>query len=156
MNQRRGLLAKSLIIITIISNSFEAKSQSRHQRKASELAESEKSLASGGATFNRDRSVDQTFEDLLNWLKQEGYSLTSASKESGQIVTEIRVSGGYRQTGTRMVLTVFKDVTGQTTVRAAVTEQKRFKAIQTEPWGEPKTNLEKSQALVERLKVGLK
>lgn len=44
----------------------------------------------------------------------------------------------------------------KTTIRVAVTEQKRYKALTIEPWGEPRINYEKSVKLAKDLKAFLK
>jgi len=130
--------------------------QSRDERKAAQAAEAEAPQSvGGGATFERSAPADQTYDDLLNWAKREGYVLTSASRETGQIVTEIQVAGSYRQTGTRVYLTTIKDGDAKTTVRVAVSEQKRFKALQTEPWGTPKVNADKSRDLAKKIQAAI-
>lgn len=45
----------------------------RRERKAEQLAESEKRQSvAGGVTFQRSAGIDQTYDDLLNWIKREG------------------------------------------------------------------------------------
>ena len=126
------------------------------EQKAERQAESEapQSVA-GGATFRRNVSAERAYDDLLNWAKREGLVLASASRETGQIVTEIQVTGGYRQTGTRVYLTTIKDADAKTTIRVAVSEQKRFKAITTEAWGTPKVNAEKSKDLAQKIQAAI-
>jgi hypothetical protein len=129
----------------------------RHERKAEELADSEKiQNVSGGVTFQVPSPISKTYDDLLNYVKREGLTIDSASKETGQIVTGIEVSGKYHQTGTRIYLTVMKDNDMQTSVRVAVSEQKRYKALQTEPWASPKVNAAKSAELSEKIKGAIK
>jgi len=129
----------------------------RHERKAEEQADSEKiQIVPGGVTFQQASAMDKTYDALLNYVKREGLTIDSASKETGQIVTSIEVAGKYHQTGTRVYLTVIKDSDTQTSVRVAVSEQKRYKAMQTEPWSSPKVNPEKSAELSEKIKAALK
>ena len=47
------------------------------------------------------------------------------------------MKGGWKQTGTRVVLTLIKEKENATTIKAIITEQKRFKALQVEPWSDP-------------------
>ena len=65
------------------------------------------------------------------------------------------VTGGYSQTGTRVYVTLIKDTEKTTTVKVAVAEQKRKKLLQTEPWGDPKVNSEKSSKLADDIKAAL-
>lgn len=144
-----------MVVATVLIST--AASGQRHERKAEELADSEKiQNVTGGTTFINAASIDKTYDDLLTYVKREGYGIDSASKETGQIVTAIQVTGGYHQTGTRIYLTVIKDSDVQTTVRVAVSEQKRYKAVQTEPWGTPKVNEKKSADLADKVKAAIK
>jgi hypothetical protein len=129
----------------------------RQERKTEEQADSEKiQNVSGGVTFQQASAMDKTYDDLLNYVKREGLTIDSASKETGQIVTAIDVTGKYHQIGTRVYLTVIKSSETETSVRVAVTEQKRYKALQTEPWSSPKVNAEKSSELSEKIKAAIK
>jgi len=65
------------------------------------------------------------------------------------------VSGGWRQTGTRTQITLIKENDTTTQVRVVVTEQKRFKMLQTEAWGDAKVNQEKSANLAKEIKAYL-
>lgn len=129
--------------------------QGRAERKQAQAEESAKPKAvSGGVTFQRNAPYDKTFEDVLNFLKKQGYGIDSASKDAGTIFTEISIKGGWKQTGTRVNVTLIKDSDTATSVRVAVTEQKRYKAAQTEPWGDPKVNDEKSSQIADSLNQG--
>jgi len=50
-------------------------------------------------------------------------------------------------------VTLIKDNETSTTLKVAVSEQKRKKLLQTEPWGDPKVNSEKSSKLAEDIKA---
>jgi hypothetical protein len=127
------------------------------EQRAERQAESEAPQSvSGGATFQRNVPAERAYDDLLNWAKREGLVLASASRETGQIVTEIQVTGGYRQTGTRVYLTTIKDGDATTTIRVAVSEQKRYKALTTEAWGTPKVNAERSRDLAQRIQAAVR
>lgn len=145
------------LIITLVSVCTMTALAQRHERKAEEQADSEKiQNVSGGVTFQQASAMDKTYDDLLNYVKREGLTIDSASKETGQIVTAIDVTGKYHQIGTRVYLTVIKSSETETSVRVAVSEQKRYKALQTEPWSSPKVNAEKSSELSEKIKAAIK
>jgi len=146
-----------MLILAVVSVCTIPSLAQRHERKAEEHADSEKiQNVSGGVTFQQASAIDKTYDDLLNFVKREGMTIDSATKETGQIVTNIEVAGKYHQIGTRVYLTVIKDSETQTSVRVAVSEQKRYKALQTEPWSSPKVNAEKSSELSEKIKVAIK
>jgi len=131
-------------------------SQGRHEKREAKLEESAKPRSvSGGVTFRTDRPYDKAYEAVLNYLKRQDYTIDSAGKETGQIITAMVVTGGYSQIGTRVYVTLIKDTEQTTTVRVAVSEQKRKKLLQTEPWGDPKVNSEKSSKLADDIKAAL-
>jgi hypothetical protein len=131
--------------------------QGKHEKREQKLEESAKPKSvSGGVTFQVEMPYDKAYDGALNYLKRQDYAIDSARKETGQIVTAITIAGGYSQTGTRVYVTLIKDSDTQTTIKVAVAEQKRKKLLQTEPWGDPKVNSEKSQKLADDLKASLK
>jgi hypothetical protein len=130
--------------------------QSRHERKEQQLADSAapKNVA-GGVTFQSPTSMEKTFEVIANDLKRQGHAIDRADKDAGQIVTAMEITGGYTQTGTRILVTLIKDSDTQTSVRVVVAKQKRKKLLQTEPWGDPKSDDKESQTVAEALKAAL-
>jgi hypothetical protein len=135
---------------------YPASSQSRSEQREARVEESAKVRnVSGGITFQTNNPYDKAYDTALNFLKRRDYTIDSASKETGQIVTAITVKGGWKQTGTRVQITLIKDSETATTIKVAVTEQKRWKALQTEPWGDPKVNSKKSTQLAEEIKTAL-
>jgi hypothetical protein len=100
-------------------------------------------------------SYEKAYDTVLNFLKKQDYAFDSASKEMGQVVTAMTITGGWKQTGTRVQVTLIKDSVSVTTVKVAVTEQKRYKALQAEPWGEAKVNSKKSVQLADEVKSAL-
>jgi len=52
-------------------------------------------------------------------------------------------------------LTFIKESDTATSIRVAVTQQKRKKALQAEPWGEPKVNADESSKIADELKPAL-
>jgi len=131
--------------------------QGRHEKREQKIEESAKAKGiSGGTTFQIAMAYDKAYDGVLTYLKRQEYTIDSASKETGQIVTVLTITGGYSQTGTRIYVTLIKDNDTSTTLRVAVSEQKRKKLLQTEPWGDPKVNSEKSSKLADDIKAALK
>ena len=142
------ILASTMIALTPVG----LKAQREAKREAN-IAESQKPQnVKGGATFQVGTPYAKAYEGALNYLKRQGYTLDSASAETGQIVTALDIKGGYSQTGTRVQVTCIKDSDTQTSVRVVVTEQKRKKLLQTEPWGDAKANESESAKLAEEIK----
>jgi hypothetical protein len=67
----------------------------------------------------------------------------------------MQITGGYSQTGTRTIVNFIKDSDTQTTVRVAVTKQKRKKLLQTESWSDPKVDDAASQKAAAEVKAML-
>jgi hypothetical protein len=98
---------------------------------------------------------DKAYDAALNYMKRQSYTIDSADKETGQIITAMDVTGKHSQTGTRVLITCIKDSDSQTSIRVAVTEQKRKKLLQTEPWSDPKVNDEASSKTANDLKAAI-
>lgn len=113
-----------------------------------------KSMA-GGVKFQVNSSYEKAYDTVVNFLKKQDYAIDSASKETGQVVTAMTITGSWKQTGTRVQITFIKDNESATTIKIAVTEQKRYKALQVEPWGEAKVNSKKSEQLADEVKSAL-
>lgn len=145
------ILATSLMGLTAPNMSAQL-----HAKKEARLAESEKPQnVKGGATFQVNVTYGKSYDSALNWLKRQGYTIDSASGDTGQIVTALDVTGGYSQTGTRVQLTFIKDSDSMTSVRVVVTEQKRKKLLQTEPWGDAKANEAESSKIADQIKTAI-
>jgi hypothetical protein len=109
----------------------------------------------GGIKISVAKPYDEIYEKTLNYLKKNDYAIESASKETGQIATQMTVKGGYTQTGTRVYAILIKDSDSSTTVRVAVSEQKRKKLLQADPWSDAKVNEKESQRIADELKTSL-
>lgn len=144
-------LLPSLVVLSLLA-AVPAHAQ-RHERKMALIEESGKAQsAKGGIKFQVDKPYDVVYEKALNYLKKAEYSIESASKDTGQIITEMAIKGGWSQTGTRIYVIFIKDTETSTTLRVVVSEQNRKKALQTEPWDPPKVNLEESMNIADDLK----
>lgn len=152
----RGSLTVIAAFLLCVGVNYPLHAQGRKAKREARNTESEKPKnVAGGVTFQVVKPFEATYEATLNYLKREGHTIDSADKDIGQIITAIDIKGGYSQTGTRVQLTLIKDKEAQTTVRVAVTKQKRKKALQTEPWSDPKVDAEESTALAEAVKAAV-
>jgi len=143
-------LAAVLLMGVSISGQVQAQA---HERDAQRIAESEQiQSVRGGATFQVSAAYDVVFDAIVNNLKRTGVNLDSASRDAGQIATAMEVSGGWKQTGKRTIITLIKDSADKTTVRVAISVQKRFKGLQTEPWGDASIDPKASAAAAEQIR----
>ncbi|MGB8509853.1 MAG: hypothetical protein WCD76_15840 [Pyrinomonadaceae bacterium] len=124
-------------------------------RQEREVEQSKVQDSSGSVIIKINQPPDQMYERVLTFLKRRGLMIESASKETGQILTGMTITGGYRQTGTRIQIALIKDGPNTTSIRVSVTEQKRYKALKTEPWGDPKINPQMSGKLADELMAAL-
>jgi len=146
----------ALLAAAAIATGTERMEAQFHAKQEAKIAGSEKAQnAKGGTTFQANLSYAKAYEGALNFIKREGYTIDSASSESGQIVTAMDVKGGYTQTGSRVQVTCIKESETQTSVRVAITQQKRKKLLQTEPWGDAKVNEAESAKMAEQIKNSL-
>ncbi len=128
----------------------------RHERDAEKVAASSQiQSVSGGTTFKVAASYDAVFDALVNNLKRSGLTLDSVSRDAGQIATAMEITGGWKQTGKRTVISILKDSANQTSVRVAITVQKRYKGLQAEPWGDAKVDDKASATYADKVKVDL-
>ena len=128
----------------------------RHERDAQKVAESGQiQSVGGGTTFEVAASYDAVFDAIVNNLKRSGLTLDSASRDAGQIATAMEITGGWKQTGKRTVISILKDSADKTSVRVAITVQKRYKGLQTEPWGDAKVDDKASAAYADKVKADL-
>jgi len=108
----------------------------------------------GGASFTAKSDLQSTYKSVLNAIKSEGLAVEAASADAG-IKTKQVVTGHYRQTGTHLEIQFIQQAGGSTEVMVTVYDEKRYKALQTEPWSTPKLNMDKSAAESLRLKAAL-
>jgi CO dehydrogenase/acetyl-CoA synthase gamma subunit (corrinoid Fe-S protein) len=145
-----------LIIIAALMLSLSVAHASRADRKNQEITDSAKPVAvRGGSSFAVTSAFDGTFDAVVRALKKADESVVVADRETGLIATEITVAGGWRQTGTRTVVSLIKESDAETTVKVAVTVQKRFKALQVEPWSDPVLDKEKTNTAAADLKAAI-
>ncbi|HEY5044079.1 MAG TPA: hypothetical protein VIK53_19075 [Verrucomicrobiae bacterium] len=127
-----------------------------HERHVQAAEDSGKAVAvSGGQSFQVSKSYDDVFQAAVTYLKKKDYTVESANKDAGQITTAMTITGGWRQTGARVEVSLIKESDAVTTVKVAVTEQHRYNALQVEPWDDPKVNGDSSAALATDMKTAL-
>jgi hypothetical protein len=127
--------------------------QARHENVVEQSAK--QSSVSGGATFTVAKAYDRTYDAVLNYLKQKDQTIDSASRDTGQIITALSISGGYSQTGRRVQTTLIRNSSTSTTVKVAIVLQHRKKLLQTEPWSDPKVDAKQSDLAAKELKAAL-
>jgi len=106
------------------------------------------------STITVSQGIDAAYSAILTQLKKDGYSIDSASKDAG-IKTSLDVTGGYHQTGTHVEISFIPESGDKTDVKVAVMQQKRYKALSTDPWSPPKPSAKDSDALAAKLKQEL-
>jgi hypothetical protein len=149
-------LISLIAALVLLISSCASLGGSRHERKMAVAEQSgQATAASGGETFQTSQPFEKLYEKVVNFLKIKNETIETADQTVGQIITAMTVSGGWRQTGTRIQITLIKENDTTTQVRVVVTEQKRYKLLQTEPWGDAKVNQGKSADLAKRIKAYL-
>src|SRR5947207_1532349 len=129
-------LLVSFLAISMCSSVIPAQGLHDTIEKRKEESAKPKNVA-GGVKFQVQKSYQDTYEALLNWVKRADYTIESADKETGMITTAMTITGGYSQTGTRLMLTLIKDSDNATTLKVVVSEQKRKKLLAPDPWSDP-------------------
>ena len=147
-----ALISTSLIVTA----GCDTAGESRHERHAQQNADSAKPTAvSGGESFQTALAYDAAYDGILTFLKKRDCMIESSNRDTGQIMTAQQITGGWRQTGTRYIVTLIKEKDAAITVRVAVSEQHRFKALQIEPWGDATVNGPQSASLAQEIKAAL-
>jgi hypothetical protein len=143
------------VILTIASIQGTLYAQ-QHERDAQKVAESgQVQSVSGGTTFEAAGSYDSVFDAIVNNLKRSGLTLDSVSRDAGQIATAMEITGGWKQTGKRTIISIIKDSVDKTSVRVAISVQTRYKGLQTEPWGDAKVDNKASAASAQKIQAEL-
>ena len=105
----------------------------------------------GGATFSVARTYDSTFDTVLAYLKKQGQSVDTASRDTGEIVTARTIDGRGR-TGRRIHIAITRDSASSTAVRVAVTLQTRKKA-EADSWSDPAIDSRQSRLAADELRA---
>ena len=125
------------------------------RKEAAESAAKAKPVP-GAVLFTVDRSYQETFDFVVNFLKKEGFTIEDANLVTGQISTPIEESkGGYSQKGKRVSVTLIKEGGASTTIKVVVTEFSRKKLFAAEPWDKPKADEDQTKELAKLLETTL-
>jgi hypothetical protein len=156
MNKKLQCLIHLHVLAAAIFVAAAPASASRSERKAQALTDSAKPImVRGGEKLNVPLGYDATFEAVVQALKKADFPVALADRDAGLIATEIEITGSWRQTGSRTVVSLMKETDRMTIVTVAVTQQSRFKALQVEPWSEPKLNAPKTAEAAATIKAHL-
>ncbi len=108
---------------------------------------------SGGSSVSVAKNFDDTWDEVLAYLKKQGQAIDTANRQTGEILTVITTSGGRTQTGRRVQIAITRAGPAASTVRVAVTTQTRKGAA--ESWGEPKIDARQSKRAADELRDAL-
>lgn len=129
--------------------------QAHQRRMAAVETSAEPHAVAGGQQFTIQAPADKVFAAVVKQLNLSGRVVNTANKDSGVIATSMEISGGWRQTGKRWIITVDSVSDTETIVRVAATVQKRYKALQVEPWSDPKVDDKATAAAVAELQPAI-
>lgn len=106
----------------------------------------------GSVALQTSVGYEAVYDRILNVLKKEGYTLQSASKETGQITTELAVEHGAVDIGRAVIISLIKESGGLTTV--LVTAYKQGRRIGGQ-WQAKVYTKDKAALLAEKLRAAL-
>ena len=153
------VVATMALCVTITGSTTQA--QTRKEKKEARLADSEKPRdVPGGTSFVAKMPADKAFDAAVKHFQINDVALDESSKkELGQLTTAIRIVdvGGLRNNnrGYRTYVTFIRNDDSTTTVKVKVTEQKRTKHLQAEPWTEPKVLEKETVEIADKLKAAM-
>jgi len=147
---------RTFLLLAVLSTFVLSAHASFSDRKNKEIADSGKPIAVKGATPITVASDFATaFDSVVKALQKADENVAVADRDAGMVATEIEIEGGWKQTGTRTVVTFIKESDKETIIKIAVTVMKRYKALQVEPWSERTLDTEKTAAQVAKLKTAI-
>jgi hypothetical protein len=119
------------------------RTRSFSDRKANGRSDSEPPKAvQGGVTFKVALPYAKVFESVVDALKRQHRGIDVADRQAGRIFSQLAVTGGWRQRGTRIQVFLFKDSEMATTIKIQVTSAlRRYQAVEAEPWGSPSLDM---------------
>jgi hypothetical protein len=112
---------------------------------------------SGGQSFAIANPSDKVFAAVVRHINLSNtYTIESANKETGMILTAMTISGGaWTKTGRRIVITVIEDTNNSSIVRVAITDQQVHNGAGYAPIGVAKVDDAASKKLAEELQPAL-
>lgn len=106
----------------------------------------------GSVAFQTRVGYEAAYTSILNVLKQAGYTLQSASKETGQITTELVIEHGAVDIGRAVIISLITESGGLTTVQVTAYKQGRRIGGQ---WQQKVYTKDKAALLAEKLRAAL-
>ncbi|MDT7540587.1 MAG: hypothetical protein QOE33_491 [Acidobacteriota bacterium] len=106
----------------------------------------------GAVSFQTTASYDWAYEAALDTVKRAGYTIESASKETGQIKTAMAIEHGAVDIGRFVVVTVIKEMNATSTIRVEAYKQGRRIGGQ---WQQRVGTKDKAQKLADSIQVAL-
>jgi hypothetical protein len=103
-------------------------------------------------SFQTNVPYDKAYEIALNVVKKEGLTIESASKETGQIKTEMVIEHSVVDIGRWFVITLIRESDDVTTIRVSAFKQGRRIGGQ---WQQRVYTKEKAQKLADKIKAAL-
>lgn len=111
-----------------------------------------KSGSNGSVAFETRAGYDRVYDSILNVLKKEGYTLATASRETGQITTELAIEHAAVDIGRAVIISLIKEAGGLTTVQVTAYKQGRRIGGQ---WQEKVYTTGKAELLAAKLRAAL-
>jgi hypothetical protein len=146
----------ALVVAMAVLTSNTMFAQAHDRREAAIASSSEARSLPGGSQFTLSMPSDKAFTAVVNYLNAGGqYSVDTTNRDAGLIATTMNITGGWKQTGTRVVITIISSSATESIIRVAVTTQQRYKAAQTEPWNDPKVDAKASADLMATIQPAL-
>ena len=109
-------------------------------------------LPAGSAVFQTTASYDAAYDGILDVLKKEGYTIAAASKETGQVTTELAIEHGAVDIGRGFIISLFKEAGSLVTVQVVGYKQGRRIGGQ---WQTRVYTKDKAWTLAEKIRAAL-
>lgn len=146
------LCTATILAIAAVSSSFAGDFHDKLEKRKAEAAK-QVPPPSVAQSFLAPMTYDKVYDETLTFLKKNDYVIESANKETGQITTVItQETTSWKQTGSRVTVTLIKEGDKSTAIKLVVSDHTRYKALVTEPWGNPKVNAEKTSVVIAKIK----
>lgn len=149
------ILAIALSVAVLAITPVTAMGQAHARRMTAVETSAEPHAVAGGQQFTVQAPAAKVFAAVVKQLNLSGRVVDTANKDSGVVATSMEISGGWRQTGKRWIITVVSVSDTETIVQVAATVQKRYKALQVEPWSDPKIDDKATAAALAELQPAI-
>ena len=116
------------------------------------VQEAIKNGPNGSVSFQTTAGYAAAYDSILTVLKKEGYTIASASRETGQITTELVIEHGGVDIGRAVVISLITEAGGLTTIQVAAYKQGRRIGGQ---WQEKVYTQGRAELLAEKVRAAL-